>query len=71
MNPKAQAPGKDGEITSRVGVVMDRAEFERMKSEYYQLRGWDVATGLQTVQRLVELDLPEIAKELGRRGLAL
>jgi aldehyde:ferredoxin oxidoreductase len=71
MNPKAQAPGKGGEITSRVGMVVNRGEFERMKSEYYQLRGWDVVTGLQTVQRLVELDLPEIAKELGRRGLAL
>jgi hypothetical protein len=71
MNPKAQAPGKDGEITSRVGVVVNRAEFERMKSEYYQLRGWDVPSGLQTVKRLKELDLAEVAHELGRKGLAL
>jgi len=71
MNPKAQAPGKNGEITSRIGMVVNRAEFERMKSEYYQLRGWDVASGLQTVKRLKELDLPEVADELWRKGLAL
>jgi len=71
MNPHAQAPGRDGEITSRVGMVVDRTEFERMKSEYYQLRGWDVASGLQTVKRLKEIDLTEVAQELGRMGLAL
>jgi aldehyde:ferredoxin oxidoreductase len=51
--------------------VVNRGEFERMKGEYYQLRGWDVASGLQTKKRLKELDLPEVAHELGRRGLAL
>jgi aldehyde:ferredoxin oxidoreductase len=71
MNPKAQAPGKDGEITSRIGMVVDRGEFERMKGEYYELRGWDKASGLQTRAKLEELDLPEVAQELGKRGLAL
>ncbi len=71
MNPKAQAPGKDGEITSRVGVVVDRAEFERMKDEYYELRGWDVASGLQTRKKLEELDLPEVAQALGGKRLAV
>ena len=71
MNPRAQAPGKDGEITSRVGMVVERGEFERMKSDYYELRGWDVASGLQTKKRLEELDLHEVSQELGPRGLAL
>jgi hypothetical protein len=30
-----------------------------------------VASGLQTVKRLKELDLTEVAQELGRMGLAL
>jgi aldehyde:ferredoxin oxidoreductase len=51
--------------------VVDRTEFERMKGEYNQLRGWDVASGFQTVKRLQELDLAEVAHELGRKGLAL
>ena len=71
MNPNAQAPGKEGEITSRIGMVVDRAEFERMKDEYYQLRGWDVATGLQTRTKLEELGLQEIAQGLEQRGLVM
>ena len=43
--------------------------FESMKDEYYQLRGWDVATGLQTKAKLEELELHDIAKDLGQRGL--
>ena len=42
-----------------------------MKSDYYELRGWDVASGLQTKKRLEELDLHEVSQELGPRGLAL
>jgi len=52
-------------------MVVDREEFERMKDEYYQLREWDVATGLQTKAKLEELDLHEVAQDLGRRGLAV
>jgi aldehyde:ferredoxin oxidoreductase len=40
-----------------------------MKDEYYQLRGWDVATGLQTKSKLEELGLDEVAKDLDQRGL--
>ena len=71
MNPKVQAPGKDGEITSRLGMVVDRADFERMKDEYYELRGWDMATGLQTRKKLEELGLNDIAEELEQQGLAV
>jgi len=68
-NPGLLVPGKDGEIISRKGAVVDRVEFERMKTEYYQLRQWDVTTGLQTRIKLDDLDLKEIAVDLEQRGL--
>jgi len=68
-NPDCLAPGKDGEVISRKGAVVDREKFERMKDEYYQLRGWDVATGLQTKTKLEELGLQDIVKDLEQRGL--
>jgi aldehyde:ferredoxin oxidoreductase len=62
-------PGKDGEVISRKGEVVDRGEFERMMDEYYRLRGWDAATGLQTRAKLVELGLGEVADDLEQRNL--
>ena len=62
-------PGKGGEIVSRKGAVVDRNEFEKMKDEYYQLRGWDVSTGLQTREGLEKVGLPDVAQELTKRGL--
>jgi aldehyde:ferredoxin oxidoreductase len=40
-------PDKDGHFVTRRDVVLEREEFEKMKDEYYTLRGWDVKTGLQ------------------------
>ena len=68
-NPQFLVPGKNGEVITRKGEVVDRDRFERMKDEYYQLRGWDVATGLQTRASLEDLDLHDIAEELAQRGL--
>ena len=62
-------PGKEGRVMSRKGAVLDRTEFERMKDEYYHLRGWHVPTGLQTKAMLEELGLMEVAQDLERRGL--
>jgi aldehyde:ferredoxin oxidoreductase len=69
--PNAQCllPGKDGEVISRQGEVVDREQFEKMKDEYYQLRQWDVATGLQTKSQLDDLGLKEVAQELHKKGL--
>ena len=47
-NPECLVPGKNGEALSRKGAVVDRAEFERTRDEYYRLRGWDPVTGLQS-----------------------
>jgi aldehyde:ferredoxin oxidoreductase len=40
-----------------------------MKDEYYQLRGWDVTTGLQTRIKLNELGLGSLGDEMQKRGL--
>ncbi|RJP34981.1 MAG: hypothetical protein C4536_01475 [Actinobacteria bacterium] len=71
FNPGCLAPGKDGEPVSRQGQVVDRGEFERMKDEYYGLRGWDVATGLQGRSKLEELGLGYIADELAKDQLVI
>jgi aldehyde:ferredoxin oxidoreductase len=69
LNPQMLVPGPDGNPASRKGMTLDRAEFERMKGEYYLLRGWDVPSGRQTKTKLEELDLADVAGELGSRGL--
>jgi aldehyde:ferredoxin oxidoreductase len=66
FTPEGLAPGKDGQIISRNGMVVDRTEFEEMKSEYYTLRGWDVASGVPTKTTLEELNLGDIAGEWTR-----
>ncbi|MFO8011632.1 MAG: aldehyde ferredoxin oxidoreductase N-terminal domain-containing protein [Dehalococcoidia bacterium] len=68
-NPQCLVPGRGGEVVSRRGEVIDRQRFERMKDEYYRLRGWDVATGLQTRGQLQGLGLGEVADGLESMGL--
>jgi aldehyde:ferredoxin oxidoreductase len=69
FNPGCLVPGKGGEPLSRQGQVVDKDEFERMKDEYYGLRGWDVAVGLQKKSKLEELGLGYIAEDLAKRKL--
>jgi len=68
-NPELLSPGKGDEVVSKKGAVLDREKFEKVKDEYYSLRGWDVGTGLQTRAKLEELGLGDIAEDLERRGL--
>lgn len=68
-NPQCLVPGKDGEVICRKGEVVDREQFEKMKGEYYQLRQWDVTTGLQIKSQLDDLGLKEVAQELEKKGL--
>ena len=70
LNPECLAPGKDGDIISRKGEVVDRDKFEAMKDEYYKLRGWDVASGLQTKSKLEEIGLGDIVSDLESRQLS-
>lgn len=69
FNADCLVPGRDGETISKEGAVVDRDEFEKMKSEYYELRGWDVESGLQTRARLEKLELADVADDLEKRGL--
>jgi len=68
-DPELLSPGKGDEVVSRRGAVLDRDKFESLKDEYYSLRGWDVATGLQTRARLEQLGLGDIVDDLEQRGL--
>jgi aldehyde:ferredoxin oxidoreductase len=68
-NPECLVPGKNGVALSRKGAVVDKAEFERTRDEYYRLRGWDPVTGLLAKSRLEELGLSDAALDLAQRGL--
>lgn len=68
-DPECIVPGKDGETASMEGRVFDRQDFEKLKDEYYQLRGWDVKTGLPKAQTLKDLDMGDIGEDLAEKGL--
>lgn len=68
-DPECIVPGKNGEITSVEGRVFDRQDFEGLKDEYYELRGWDVETGLPKAETLRDFDMEDIAEDLAERGL--
>lgn len=68
-NPDCVVPGKDGELFSRKDAVVDREQFEKLKSDFYRIRGWDASTGLQKRTKLEELNLGDVAVELEKEGL--
>jgi aldehyde:ferredoxin oxidoreductase len=69
FNPDCLVPGKDGEIVSRKGARIERTDFENLKSEYYDLRGWEVKSGLPKETRLRDLGLSDVAADLKGRDL--
>ena len=69
FNPECLVPGKDGELVSRQGEIIDRTDFEKLKSEFYELRGWEVKSGLPTGTRLLDLELGDVAADLKARDL--
>ena len=64
LNPALLAPGPGGKPVTRKGAVLGAEDFEPMKDEYYRLRGWDEATGLQKETKLKELGLDAVSKRL-------
>ena len=46
------------------GMVMSAEVLEKLKDEYYSLRGWDTATGIPLPERLYALDLTDIAEDM-------
>lgn len=69
FNPDLELPGAGDEIIIRKGKTLDRAEFEKMKDEYYLLRGWDVETGMQKREKLHELGMSGLCNEMQKLGL--
>jgi aldehyde:ferredoxin oxidoreductase len=69
FNPDCIVPGKNGEVVSRQGAKVERENFEKLKDEYYELRGWNAASGLPTGVKLKELQLEDVASDLQGRGL--
>jgi len=69
FNPDLEFPGAGAEIITRKGKTMDRNDFERMKDEYYSLRGWDVSTGLQKKEHMKKLGLTFVCDEMDKLGL--
>jgi aldehyde:ferredoxin oxidoreductase len=67
---ECEVPGKDGAVGSRKGIVIDRGEFEKLKDEFYGLRGWDIYTGTPTAETLRSLKLDDLAGELEKADRA-
>ncbi len=69
MNPEVIVPGPGKEVISRKGQTLDRDVFEMMQKEFYELRGWDVESGLQQAETLERLKLSDLVQDLKRLGL--
>jgi aldehyde:ferredoxin oxidoreductase len=69
FNPDLELPGSGDSIITRKGLTLDRDAFERMKDEYYGLRGWDVTTGLQTREGLETIGLGFVCEDLEKMQL--
>jgi aldehyde:ferredoxin oxidoreductase len=63
-NPGLFLPGKGNEVISRKGKAVDREKFEQIKDEYYQLRGWDIPTGLLKKDTLNKFGLDDVIEPL-------
>jgi len=51
------------------GMTLDRDEFEKMKDQYYSIKGWDIKTGIPTEETLKKLGLEDVAEELMKCGI--
>ncbi len=68
----AKADSRSPEVPGRPEAVKEqinsREYLDRMLDEYYELHGWDKATGLPRRKILAELGLEDVAAELERAG---
>ena len=69
FDPECLVLGNNNEVVSKKGSVLKREDFEQMKSDYYELRGWDVESGLPKESTLVGLGLGDVAEDLNGLGL--
>jgi aldehyde:ferredoxin oxidoreductase len=61
----APAAGRPDPVEEQIN---SRPYLDRMLDEYYELHGWDKATGLPRCKTLGDLDLGDVAAELDRMG---
>jgi aldehyde:ferredoxin oxidoreductase len=54
-------PGPGARPVDMTGNTLDRDKFKAMLKEYYQLRGWDVKTGLPTKKTIAALGMDDIS----------
>ncbi len=69
MNPDVLIPGPGEEVISRKGQTLDRDAYETMRNEFYELRGWDVESGLQKAETLNRLEMSDLAQDLKKINL--
>ncbi|HUV78722.1 MAG TPA: aldehyde ferredoxin oxidoreductase C-terminal domain-containing protein, partial [Desulfobacterales bacterium] len=62
-------PGPGEEVISRKGQTLDRKVFEEMRTEFYELRGWDAESGLQKAETLEGLGMSDLVIDLKKIGL--
>jgi len=68
----------DGKITNQAvpdgpqkGEKIDKVKVEKMLDEYYQMRGWDIKTGIPTRKKLLEDGLADVVEDLEKRKIKL
>jgi aldehyde:ferredoxin oxidoreductase len=71
FNPEFMLPGPEGELISRKGKVIERDKFEMMMDEYYEIRNWDIQSGLQKEETLRKLGLTDIISDLKKKKLVV
>ena len=69
--PNAHLPGKENGKWDYYGYsqrTLDRTKFDEFKTQFYELQGWDTATGYPTRSALEPLGLGYVADELEKEG---
>jgi aldehyde:ferredoxin oxidoreductase len=66
MNPEVLVPGEGDSVLSRKGKTLGRDTFKKMRTEFYQLRGWNTETGYPTEEKLQTLGLSDLIAELNK-----
>lgn len=69
INPKMIVPGPADEPLSFKDNILDREKYEEMRREFYEIRGWDVDTGLQKSEKLENLGMSDLAYDLKQMDL--
>jgi aldehyde:ferredoxin oxidoreductase len=46
------------------GMVIEKDTIEMLKDAYYEIRGWDKGTGKPTTEKLKELELDDLIKDI-------